>query len=172
MKTIIRASLVPILVILAGLSGCSSVMTAATTVGSSIGHVASAIARPFKSSPSSKPSLPSPAGLDDYKTQVAQHVLQHNPDRSYTGKLPPMLPAIVVLEITVDENGGLKDMAVQRSRDPDASQIALDSMRRSTPLPPPHELAQAGGKLTFSETFLFADSGRYQLRSLAGPQTP
>ena len=82
-----------------------------------------------------------------------------------------MLPAIVVLRITVDENGGLDDVAVQRSRDDDASQIALDSMRRSSPLPPPRQLAQAGGKLTFSETFLFADSGRYQLRSLAAPQT-
>jgi protein TonB len=31
-------------------------------------------------------------------------------------------------------------------------------------------LALATGKLTFSETFLFADRDRYQLRSLAGPQ--
>jgi protein TonB len=168
MKTIIRASLV-LLFLTAGLSGCSSVMTVATTVGSSIGHVASAVVRPFTSSPASKPA---PSGLDDYKTQVAQHVLQHNPDRSYSGKLPPMLPAIVVLEITVDRDGQLTDVAVQRSRDDDASKIALDSMRRSTPLPPPQELAQAGGKLKFSETFLFADSQRYQLRSLAGPQTP
>jgi protein TonB len=167
MKTIVRSSLVPLFAVLAGLGGCSSVMTAATSVGSSIEHVAARIIHPSSTAPVSKPS---PVGLDDYKSQVAQHVLQHNPDRSYTGKLPPMLPAIVVLQITVDENGGLENVAVQRSRDDDASQIALDSMRRSTPLPPPHALAQAGGKLTFSETFLFADSGRYQLRSLAGPQ--
>jgi protein TonB len=165
LHTIFRSGLV---LGIAGLSGCSSVITAATAVASSVGHVASAIVRPFTSS---RPRSPSPAGLDDYKTQVAQHVVQHNPDRSYSGKLPPMLPAIVVLEITVDENGQLRDVAVQRSRDPDASQIALDSMRRSTPLPRPHQLAKAGGKLTFSETFLFADSGRYQLRSLADPQT-
>ncbi len=149
-------------------------MTAPTNVGSSAGNVASTIARPFSSKearPASAPaSNPGAARLDDYKAQVAQHVLQHNPDRSYSGTLPPMLPAIVVLEITVDENGGLKDVAVQRSRDPDASQVALDSMRRSAPLPPPSQLASATGKLTFLETFLFADSQRYQLRSLAGPQ--
>jgi protein TonB len=166
MKTI-RSSLVPILMISAGLSGCSSVVTATTAVASTVGHVAGAVVRPFTSSPASKPS---PAGLDDYKTQVAQHILQHNPDRSYSGTLPPMLPAIVVLQITVDSQGQLADVAVQRSRDPDASQIALDSMRRSTPLPPPSALAAAGGKLTFSETFLFADNQRYQIRSLAGPQ--
>jgi protein TonB len=168
MKTIIRSSLVPILVILAGLSGCSSVMTATTAAASSVGSLAKAVVRPFTSSPVSKPS---PAGLDDYKTQVAQHVLQHNPDRNFNGKLPPMLPAIVVLEITVDRDGQLADVEVQRSRDDDASRIALDSMRRSTPLPPPQQLASAGGKLKFSETFLFADSNRYQIRSLAGPQT-
>ncbi|ALK99358.2 TonB C-terminal domain-containing protein [Massilia sp. WG5] len=143
--------------------------TVAGTVGSSIERVAEKIAHPFSPAPASKPA---PAGLDDYKTQVAQHVVQHNPERNYNGKLPPMLPAIVVLEITVDRNGQLEDVAVQRSRDPDASRIALDSMRRSTPLPPPLQLAKAGGKLKFSETFLFADSKRYQLRSLAGPQTP
>jgi protein TonB len=140
----------------------------ATSVGSSIDRVAERIAHPFSPAPVSQPA---PAGLDDYKTQVAQHVVQHNPDRNFDGKLPPMLPAIVVLSITVDENGDLQDVAVVRSRDPDASRIALDSMRRSTPLPPPHHLARASGKLTFSETFLFADDKRYQLRSLAGPQT-
>jgi protein TonB len=167
MKTIIRSSLVPLFVVLTGLSGCSSVITATTAVTSTIGHVASAVVRPFTSSPASKQA---PAGLDDYKTQVAQHVVQHNPGHTYNGKLPPMLPAIVVLEITVDENGGLREVAVQRSRDPDASQVALASVRRSTPLPRPQQLAASTGKLTFSETFLFADSSHYQLRSLAGPQ--
>jgi protein TonB len=163
MRTIFRSGLILTLV-LAGSSGCSSFDT---VVGTSSPYSEGAV----KMIPPASPSLPSPVGLDDYKTLVAEHVLQHNPDRSYTGKLPPMLPAIVVLRITVDANGSLENVAVQRSRDDDASQIALDSMRRSTPLPPPHELARAGGKLTFSETFLFADSGRYQLRSLAAPQT-
>lgn len=170
MKTIIRSSLI-LLTIIAGLSGCSTVITATTAVASTVGHVAGAVVRPFTSSPASKPaSLPSPAGLDDYKTQVARHVVEHNPGHNYDGKLPPLLPAIVVLEITVDRDGRLTEVAVQRSRDPDASEVALDAVRRSTPLPPPQQLAQAGGKLTFSETFLFADSRRYQLRSLAGPQ--
>jgi protein TonB len=166
MKTIIRLSLVLVLT-LAGLSGCSSVITATTAVASTIGHAAKAVVSPFTSSPASKPP---PAGLDDYKTQVAQHVVQHNPGHTYKGTLPPLLPAIVVLEITVDSDGRMTDVAVQRSRNPDASEVALASMRRSTPLPRPQQLAQAGGKLTFSETFLFADRERYQLRSLAGPQ--
>jgi protein TonB len=173
MKTTIRLSLIPLTIVIAGSSGCTSIVTATasavSTAGSAVAGLAKRIVSPSPSD--SAASKPAPAGLDDYKTQVAQHVLQHNPDRSYTGKLPPMLPAIVVLEITVDRDGQLADVEVQRSRDDDASKIALDSMRRSTPLPPPQQLAAAGGKLKFSETFLFADSNRYQIRSLAGPQT-
>jgi len=166
MKTIIRTSLV-LLMLLAGLSGCSSVISAATTVASSIGNVAKRVLSP--STPAS-PTVAPPAGLDDYKVQVARHVIEHNPSHNYTGTLPPLLPAIVVLEITVDRDGRLADVTVQRSRDPDAAQVALTSLRSSTPLPPPQHLAQSTGKLTFSETFLFADRERYQLRSLAGPQ--
>jgi protein TonB len=166
MKTIIRTSLV-LLMLSAGLSGCSSVITATTAVASTVGSVAKAVVHPFTSSPASKPA---PAGLDDYKTQVAQHIVQHNPDRTFTGKLPPMLPAIVVLEITVDGDGQMTAVDVQRSRDPDASQVALASIRRSAPLPRPHQLASRTGSLKFSETFLFDKDYRFQLRSLAGPQ--
>lgn len=151
MDTIIRPGLV-LITLIAGLSGCSGVRTATEAVTARIFHPTS-------------PTAPSPPGLDDYKTQVAHHVADHNPERTYTGTLPPMLPAIVVLEITVDRDGQLADVAVQRSRNADASAIALASVRRSSPLPPP-----PAGRLTFSETFLFADSERYQLRSLAGPQ--
>ena len=154
-------------VLLAGLCGCSTVFTAASSVTASIGHVAARIAHPFSSAPA---SVPVPAGLDAYKTQVAQHVVSHNPEHRYSGQLPAMLPAIVVLEITVDQNGRLTDVEVQRARDAHAAQVALASMRRSAPLPPPQRLAQQAGSLTFSETFLFADPDRYQLRSLAGPQ--
>jgi len=161
MNPIIRPGLV-LIISIAGLSGCSSVRTATEAVTSSVEHVATRI---FHPNTPPTPAASAPAGLDDYKTQVARHVADHNPERTYTGTLPPMLPAIVVLEITVDRDGQVADVAVQRSRDPDASAIALASVRRSAPLPPPPT-----GRLTFSETFLFADSERYQLRSLAGPQ--
>ena len=111
-----------------------------------------------------------PANVDEYKTQVARHVAAHDPERVYAGTLPPLLPAIVVLKITVDRDGGLSQVAVQRSRNPQASAIALAALRRSAPLPPPQHLARAHGRITFFETFLFADADRYQLRSLAEPQ--
>ena len=97
--------------------------------------------------------------------------MRHNTEQTFSGRLPPMLPAIVVLNITVRDDGELEEVKVQRSRDDDASQVALASMRRSGPLPRPvHLLAGSVRKLTFSETFLFNDQYRFQLRSLAGPQ--
>ena len=167
MKTIVRTGLVSFL-LLASLCGCTTVVgTVASGVTSAVEGVASLVARPFSSKST---TAPPPAGLDAYKTQVAQHVASRNPDHVYSGTLPPMLPAIVVLEITVDQQGRMTAVEVQRARDAHAAQIALASMRNSEPLPAPERLAQDTGSLKFSETFLFADEDRYQLRSLAGPQ--
>lgn len=171
MNPLVRAGLLFVILIAfgAGLAGCAGVESTASSVGASIGRIFHPAAPP-PSSPQPAPGAPAPAGLDDYKAQVAHHVIEHNPGRSYDGILPPLLPAIVVLRITVDRDGELADVQVQRSRDPEASAVALASMRRSTPLPRPQQLAQADGRLTFSETFLFADHERYQLRSLAPRQ--
>lgn len=117
------------------------------------------------------PALPLALTLDAYKANVARHVLARNAERSFSGPLPPMLPAIVVLSITVDRDGRLTDVRVQRSRDPDATRVALASMLRSGPLPRPEGLLAANSRaMTFSETFLFDRDYRFQLRSVAGPQ--
>jgi hypothetical protein len=59
-----------------------------------------------------------------------------------------------------------------RSRDPDASKVALASMARSGDLPAPRRLIAANApSLTFSETFLFNADYRFQLRSIAAPQS-
>jgi len=159
---------------LAGLAGCSPPRPEAAPS-------ASAPAAPAPEAPATivdtvppadpipEPPRP-PANVDEYKTQVARHVAAHDPERVYAGTLPPLLPAIVVLKITVDRDGGLSQVAVQRSRNPQASAIALDALRRSAPLPPPRYPGRGHGKITFFETFLFADADRYQLRSLAEPQ--
>jgi protein TonB len=121
--------------------------------------------------PTAAPAAPPSLTLAAYKAHVARHILERNAERSFSGPLPPMLPAIVVLNITVDQDGRLTDVQVQRSRDPDATRVALASMLRSGPLPRPHGLLAANSRaMTFSETFLFDRDYRFQLRSLAGPQ--
>jgi protein TonB len=168
MKTATRTKAASILV-LASLCGCGTVVSVATTASSSVANLASHIFRPNSTDAPVAPPSPS---LDAYKTQVAQHVVRHNASQAFNGRLPPMLPAIVVLNITVDKDGKMTDVVVQRSRDPDASRVAVASMHRSAPLPKPANLlARNSNSVTFSETFLFADAQyRFQLRSLAEPQ--
>jgi protein TonB len=98
--------------------------------------------------------------------------MRYNGAHTFSGKLPPMLPAIVVLRITVDRDGRVSDVVVQRSRDSEASKVALASMKRTVSLPRPFNLATGPGRsLTFSETFLFNADYRFQLRTLAPVQT-
>lgn len=110
--------------------------------------------------------------VDAYKSEVAEHIMRYNVTHTFSGHLPPMLPAIVVLTITVDKDGRMKRVAVQRSRDDDASEVAVASMYRSGILPKPYKNLVLGRDrtVTFSETFLFNDDYRFQLRTLAGVQ--
>ena len=122
-------------------------------------------------------ALPRPAGqsetssLDTYKIDVAQHILAGNADTIFSGQLPPMLPAIVVVNIGIDADGQLRKAVVQRSRNQEASRVALTSLRRVGSYPKPARLLHSGSKLLeFSETFLFNADYKFQLRTLAGPQ--
>jgi protein TonB len=166
MNTTIRTGL-SLIFLVAGSSGCSSIPLSADAASSPVERI---VPNTLPAPPPAAPYVQAPSGLDDYKTQVARHVIEHNPGRNYDGILPPLLPAIVVVRITVDRDGRLADVAVQRSRNADASAVAVASLQRSTPLPRPQQLARSTGQVTFLETFLFADGERYQLRSLAAPQ--
>src|SRR5450830_1452754 len=138
---------------------------------SNAGSMASSAAAPV-SSAARTPALPAQrsefASVDTSKSDAALHIMRHNPDRTFSGALPPMLPAIVVLRITVDQTGKVTRAIVQRSRDDDASKVALASIQRTGYLPRPANLAVGPGRsLTYMETFLFNEDYRFQLRTLA-----
>ncbi len=127
--------------------------------------------------PTKSPTPPVPAqrynydNIDAYKVEVAEHIVRTNPRRTFSHPLPPMLPAIVVVNISVDKDGAVTRVAVQRSRDGEASAVALAAIKQSGPLPKPMNLlAGRRGPLEFSETFLFNKEYQFKLRSLAGPQ--
>jgi protein TonB len=117
------------------------------------------------------PQLASTDNINDYKALVATQILQANPNITFSGKLPPMLPAIVVVNISVDARGELTRVVVQRSRDSAASTVALAAVKQGGQFPMPQHLLLRGHRtLDFSETFLFGDRYRFKLRTLAGPQ--
>jgi protein TonB len=112
------------------------------------------------------------ASIDVYKALVAQQIMAANAEYTFSGRLPPMLPAIVVLDLSVGPDGELKSVHVHRSRDSDASAAALAAVRRVQVLFPPagHLMRRHAKTFDFSETFLFNDQYRFQLRTLSGPQ--
>ncbi len=95
-----------------------------------------------------------------------------NAEYIFSGRLPPMLPAIVVLDLSVGPDGELKSVHVHRSRDSEASAAALAAVRRVPVFFPPaaHLMRRHARTFDFSETFLFNDQYRFQLRTLSGPQ--
>ena len=123
------------------------------------------------------PTPPAPAQLlhydhiDQYKRDVADHLVLKNPAHVFSGALPPMLPAIVVMSITVNRDGVVTHTRVVRSRDPDASKVATEAIHQASPLPKPFNLVAAHDKeITWSETFLFNAQYRFQVRSIAPVQ--
>lgn len=123
------------------------------------------------SAPSLAPRTAAIDNIDDYKLLVAEQIVLANPGALFSGKLPPMLPAIVVLNISVNLHGELVRVEVQRSRDGAASKVALAAVKQGGQFPKPLHLLRRGHKtLDFSETFLFGDAYHFKLRTLAGPQ--
>jgi periplasmic protein TonB len=116
MTTSIRAPLVCLLLAgLAALAGCSRPRPDAATSTvppSAPAAPTTAIDPALPDEPASAVPLPASTGIDGYKLQVARHVAAHDPARIYMGTLPPLLPAIVVLRITVDRDGRLDHVAV------------------------------------------------------------
>ena len=118
----------------------------------------------------SVPQRPLPAAAEAYKSLVASEIWTRNAE-VYSEPVPEMLKSIVVLEITVDRAGNPIDLAVVRSNGFKHLELrALESVARAAPFPPPAPGALEGpGCVTFLETFLFRDDGRFQLRSLVRP---
>lgn len=109
--------------------------------------------------------------VEAYKYEAAKHVVRRNKANTFIGRLPPMLPAVVTLVITVDETGRTIAVEVQRSRDDEATAVAIASIYRAGRLPPPLNLAAGPERLlTYSETFLFNADYRFQIRTLAPRQ--
>jgi len=112
------------------------------------------------------------ATLDQYRSAVAQRIIERNPSYVLRGTPQAMLRSLVVVSFTVDSNGQLVQSAVYRTNgDNEAESTALATLRRAAPLPlPPGKLLNSRGQLELFEDWLFNDDGKFQLRTFASPQ--
>ena len=120
---------------------------------------------PAKSSPA--PSRMPMLTLDSYKKDFAGRIARASGDM-YTEPVPEVLKSIVVLDIAIDRDGNLRHVAVRRSNGFRALEHrAMDNVRRAAPFAaPPNTIRRADGSVSFLETFLFRDDGRFRILSL------
>lgn len=117
-----------------------------------------------------KRPMPSQAkNLKEYRRDAAQHLYQANSHQIYSGKLPPLLYAVAVLRIEIAANGDLK--AIDWMRKPTHAPEVIEEIEKKIKMSSPFPAAMHLGDLTYTETWLWHKSGRFQLDTLTEGQT-
>ncbi|SIT48489.1 Cell envelope biogenesis protein TonB [Paraburkholderia piptadeniae] len=118
------------------------------------------------------PAAINSATLDQYRSAVAQRIVERNPSYVLRGNPQAMLRSLVVVSFVVDRDGQIVASSVYRTNgDDEAESTALATLRRSAPLPlPPAKLLNTKGQVELFEDWLFNDNGKFQLRTFASPQ--
>ena len=120
------------------------------------------------------PALPEPAHSSqaptprDYRRDAASHLYARNTQRIYAGKLPPLLYAVGVLQVDIDRMGQITDIRWMRapSHAPEVMAEIERSVRQAAPFPAPTRM----GRVTYTDTWLWHKSGRFQLDTLTEGQ--
>jgi hypothetical protein len=104
----------------------------------------------------------------DYRRDAASHIYGHNSDRIYKGKMPPLLYAIGVLQVEVDGQGRVTSTHWMRAPNQAPEVIAEieKTVRLASPFPAPVRM----GRVTYTDTWLWHKSGRFQLDTLTEGQ--
>lgn len=102
----------------------------------------------------------------DYRRTAASHLYSRNSDRIFKGLLPPMLYAIGVLQVDIDRAGRVTRLHWLRapSHAPEVVAEIERTVRRAAPFPSP------GSAVTYTDTWLWDRSGRFQLDTLTEGQ--
>lgn len=101
----------------------------------------------------------------EYKLRVARRIMSTSPGETFGGELPDPLQSIPVLQIQLNRDGSIRNIAVLRvpRQSPQTLDMAIRAIRRAAPFEPVGHLPQPW---QFSETFLYNDDLKFQLRTL------
>jgi len=104
----------------------------------------------------------------DYRRDAASHLYEKNADRIYHGQLPPQLYAIGVLQVEVNNKGHVTGTHWMRapSHAPEVVAEIERTVRQAAPYPVPVRL----GRVTYTDTWLWDKSGKFQLDTLTEGQ--
>jgi protein TonB len=104
----------------------------------------------------------------DYRRDAAAHLYALNQSRIYPGKMPPLLYAVGVLQVQIDGHGNVVSTNWMRAPT-QAPEVMADierSVRQAAPYPAPVLM----GSVTYTDTWLWHKSGRFQLDTLTEGQ--
>lgn len=110
-------------------------------------------------------SAPSPKA---YRQDGASHLYGLNAERIYKGRLPPQLYAVGVLNIEIDRSGRVTKLDWLRAprHAPEVMAEIEQFVRSASPFPAPTRL----GKVVYTDTWLWHQSGKFQLDTLTEGQ--
>lgn len=124
--------------------------------------------------PAPQVSLPAPAKVSGaitalaYRRDAASHLYSQNGKRIYSGKMPPLLHAVGVLQVEIDARGNVVSTNWMRkpSHAPEVVAEIEQAVRQASPFPAPTKM----GRVTYTDTWLWHKSGRFQLDTLTEGQ--
>ncbi|TWO72538.1 hypothetical protein FN976_06970 [Caenimonas sedimenti] len=103
-----------------------------------------------------------------YRSDAATHLYGLNQERIWKGRLPPLLYAIGVLQVEVDGRGNVRNLSWMRApkHAPEVIAEIERTVRNAAPFPAPVRM----GKVVYTDTWLWHESGRFQLDTLTEGQ--
>lgn len=116
-----------------------------------------------------KPPGPSSASnARAYRSDGARHLYDVYADRIWKGRLPPMLHAVAVVDVDIDSRGQVRNLRWQRPprNAPEVGPVIEKMIRDAAPYPAPARL----GRVTYTEVWLWHESGKFQLDTLTEGQ--
>ena len=114
------------------------------------------------------PAASTASSAKDYRKDAARHVYSQQKSKVFQGRLPPMLYAVGVLNVDIDRQGRIQ--ALQWTRAPKHAPEVMAEIERmvhaAAPFPAPTRL----GQVTYTDVWLWDQSGRFQLDTLTEGQ--
>ncbi|GAC1534821.1 MAG: hypothetical protein NVS2B4_15230 [Ramlibacter sp.] len=109
------------------------------------------------------------ASAKAYRKDAARHIYAMNSSRVYKGRMPPLLYAVGVLQVDIDQRGQVQNVNWMRAprHAPEVMAEIEKMVRAGAPYPAPTKM---GGHVTYTDTWLWHKSGRFQLDTLTEGQ--
>ncbi len=104
----------------------------------------------------------------EYRRLAARHVYEQHASRLYSGPMPPLLQAVGVLDIEIGAQGEVRGLKWLRAPThvPEVMRQIEQLVHRAAPYPAPLNLRS----VTYTDTWLWHHSGRFQLHTLSEGQ--